>query len=471
MTDSQKSPSQPGRPKYSDNILSGNLRQAVLGIAFPTWGAFITHDLMGTVDMLFVGRLGAASIAAVAISGALMGLIFMLSQGVTAGTTALVANAVGRGDQNEAERVTGQSIIMTFIISCAVAMFGAILAEPALRLMGADETIIEAGVWYLRLTMIGALVMMPSMACGAALRGAGDARTPFWAILIGNIANVILDPILIFGLLWMPQLGVAGSAVATVIGRFVGAVVMLQAFTGKSPTIRVESHALVPDFPLMIRIARIGVFAMFRMLARNIAGIVFIRLVTEFGTAATAAYGIGMRLRLFVMGPSMGFGTAAATLIGQNLGAGNEKRARQSGWMSLGICSGFVMLITVIFWVFGHQILGLFTDDPQVVAEGAGFVRWFVSSFVFMSIGMVLGNAMTGAGDAFVPMVISSAALFLVAIPGVWWISAAWQNAEGIWAGLALANLAEALLFIMAFRMGRWVTAGLKLRNANAAAQ
>jgi putative MATE family efflux protein len=453
-------------PTNREHITSGSLRKAIWKIALPTYGAFLTHDLMGTVDMLFVGRLGAGAVAAVAISGAVFGIIMMLSQGITSGTTALVANAVGRGDRSTANLVVGQSVLLASVVGVGIALIGVPIAAPALRIMGANEEVVGLGTGYFQITTAGALLMVLTMALGSSLRGTGDARTPFRAMVTGNIVNAILDPIFIFGWLGVPAMGVAGSAWATLIGRAIGASIQIHAYTTGRTYFNLTARHFIPEFSTMGKVLKIGVFASLRGLLGNIAMISLMRLVALYGTTAVAAFGIGMRLRMFIMGPSMGFGTAAATLVGQNLGAGNTERARKAGWLAVGTCSFVILGFSLVFWFFAEPIVSVFNTDPDVIATGATFMRWFTASSVFMSTGMVLGIAMSGAGDTVSPMVITGIAQVSLALPIAYFLSRAWGSVDGIWAAIAAGNLFEGLLFIGAFQLGRWVSAGTRIREA-----
>ncbi len=448
----------------SDWITDGSIPRALWRITLPTWGAFITHDLLGIVDMFFVGKLGKVPVAAVAMSGIIMGIIIMLGQGVTTGTMALVANALGRRDEGAAREAAGQSLIMVAFLSLLVAAVGIVLAGPILRLLGASPAVVAEGIPYLRIFAVGSFAMMGMMSLGATLRGAGDAVTPFKAMVLGNAVNIVLDPLLIFGLLGLPALGVAGSAWATLIGRSTGLLVILHVFfVAHSGPVRLHLVDLRPHFSRMLRILRIGVFASGRMLTRNVASLVLMRLVAGFGTVPVAAFGITMRLRMVVFGPSMGFGTAAATLIGQNLGAEQPGRAEKAGWTAAAFAAGISLVIMCLFWIVPGKVIAVFNDDPQVVATGADVIRWYSASFVFMTAGFVLGRGMMGAGDTLVPMLVQGLALIVVGLPLAWGLSTALESVTGIWMAIFASNAVLGLALVLAYGRGRWKRVGAEI--------
>ena len=448
-------------------LTEGSIPRAILRIALPTWGAFITHDLMGIVDMFFVGKLGPVAVASVAMSGVMFGIIMMVGQGIGAGTTALVANAIGMGDRPRAEDIVGQSLAMSTVLSVLVAAVGLCLSGYLLRLLGASEEVAATGASYLRIVAGGSITMMLMMVFGAALRAAGDARTPFKAMVLGNVVNVVLDPIFIFGWLGMPALGVPGSAWATLVGRSVALVLMVRVFFGGSHEhFHLRLRGLKPRLGAMRQVIGIGIFASGRMLLRNIGGLLLMRLVAMFGTVPVAAYGIGMRLQMLVFGPSMGFGTAAAALVGQNVGAGKPHRAEKSAWLAAGMACAIAACISVIFWFEGSRLVALFNNDPHVVAVGANLLRWFSVSFVFLAMTFVLSQAMTGAGDTLLPMLIVGLSLVLLGVPLAYGLARLWDDVQAVWAAIACSNLVAGVLSVWAFRHGRWRTIGATIHRA-----
>ena len=471
MTQSAQAPAKPPpRSAKARPLTEGSIPRAIVGIALPTWGAFITHDFLGIADMFFVGKLGPPAVAAVAMGSLMFGIIMMVSQGVAAGTTALVANAIGTGSRARAEAVVGQSLAMAGVLSVVVAVMGLVLADDLMRLLGASEEVAALGAGYLRVVAGGCITMMLMMVFGASLRAAGDAKTPFMAMVLGNVVNIVVDPIFIFGWLGMPALGVPGSAWATLIGRTAALAIMIRVFFGgRHEHFHLHVRDLKPRPADMGLIASIGMFASGRMLLRNIGGLVLMRLVAGFGTVSVAAFGICMRLQMVVFGPSMGFGTAAAAMVGQNVGAGRPERAERSAWVAVGMACAIVACFSTVFWFAGRPLVAVFNDDPQVVALGANLLRWFSISFVFLSMSFVLSHAMTGGGDTVLPMVIVGVSLILFAVPVAYWLSDAWGGVQGVWAAMAGGNVLAGVLAAGAFRLGLWRVIGERIRRRHAA--
>jgi len=440
-------------------ITDGHLVRAAWRLSLPMMGAALLDDLFTIVDLFFVGKLGPAAIAAVAVAGTIMGVLYMLAVGITTGCTALVAQAVGSGDRRGAEVVAGQSLAM--IVGLSVLAGGSsIFSRPLLTAFGAEPEVIAQGAAYLRVSLGGSFALLLAVTFGAALRGAGDAVTPLKIMGMGNLINIVLDPILIFGWLGFPALGVAGSAWATVAARaFAAAMLARLFFISGHEHFSLRARDLRPRMRTIWRMFKIGVFGSGQMLMRNLSAIVLIRIVAMFGTVALAAYGIGMRLRMVVMMPGMGFGNAAATLIGQNIGAHKPGRAEHAGWVVTGMYGLIALLMTGVFCALAEPLIAVFNADSRVVATGASFLRWFSATFAFMAFSIVLGRAMNGAGDTFWPMLITAVSMLALRIPLAWGLSVPWGE-TGIWAGVAMSNVAQGLLFAAAFHWGRWKRIG-----------
>jgi putative MATE family efflux protein len=450
----------------SNDLINGSIPRAVIRIALPTWGAFLTHDLLGVVDMFFVGKLGPAAVAAVAMSGLIFGIIIMMSQGVGAGTTALVANALGSGNRSKAEAYAAQSLVLAGILSIFVAVIGLLFADLLMKWLGAAEDVAKLGSAYLRIVAGGSFTMMLTMTFGASLRAAGDAGTPFRAMIIANVVNAILDPIFIFGYLGMPALGVPGSAWATLISRAIGLTILVRVFFGgRHEHFQLRLSHLKLEMDTVRRIGRIGVFASGRMFLQNIAQLFLMRLVAMFGTIPVAGFGIGLRLQMFVFGPSMGFGTAAGTMTGQNLGAGKPDRAARATWFAVSIAGGIALVLSVIYWFAGPQLTRIFNEDPRVVEAGAVFLKWYGVSLLFMAVTFVLGFAMMGAGDTLTPMIIVAVTLVLLGVPLAYLLAYFFNDVRGIWAALVFSNVLSGLATMAAFKWGRWRKVGERIRH------
>ena len=444
-------------------ITEGSISRSIWRLALPTWGAFVFLNLMSIVDMFFVGKLGPVAVASVAMGGIMIGVVIMLALGVEAGTTALVANAMGRNERERAGIVTGQGMLIALFLAAVLAGVGIPLAPAIIRTLGGEPEVVTAGASYLRVVSGGGVAILVTITLAAALRGAGDAITPCKAMIFANLVNAVLDPIFIFGMFGFPRLGVAGSAWATVIGRAVGMLLLLGMFVSSlKSAVPLRLRYLRPRWDTIGSICRIGIFASGRVMLRNIALVVLLRLTAMFGTAAVAAYGIGFRLQLLVLGPGKGFGTAAATMVGQNIGVRKPDRAERAGWIAAGTAMAVGLCITGGFWLAPQFIIRVFNTDAEVVAAGASLLRWWSASFPFLIVAFVLSLAMNGAGDSLRPMIITGIALVAVGIPLAYGLAKSWGEVQGIWVALFCAHVLAGLLSVVVFKRGAWRAVGLR---------
>lgn len=438
-------------------ITGGNIPMTIWRLALPTWGAFVCLNLMGIVDMFFVGKLGPAAVASVAMGGIMIGIVVMLALGVGMGTTALVANAFGRDEPDEADLITAQALTMAVFLAIMLAAVGVPLAPWIIHAMGGSPEVVREGGTYLRIVAGGGMALLVQISLAAALRGAGDAVTPMKALVAAILINLVLDPIMIFGMFGFPALGVAGSAWATVLGRSFGTLVLLRGLLASGDgALSLRLHQLWPQFDTIRRIFRIGIFASGRAMLRNLSRLALMRLAAMFGTPAVAAFGICFRLQMLILGPGKGFGTAAATMVGQNLGAGQPDRGERSGWTAAGTAMVVGLAFTAVFWGAPGLLIRVFNRDPRVVDAGIPLLRWFAGSFPFLLLGFVLNEAMTGAGDSLRPMIITGLAQVLIGLPLAGLLASRWDSAEGIWAGFFAGNILVGILSAVAFKRGHW---------------
>jgi len=460
------------QPLPTEWITRGSLPRAAWRLVLPLMGNMALFNLFAVVDMVFIGRLGSTAIAGVAISSTIMGLLFTLAIGLTTGSSALVAQAFGGRDRPRAERIAAQSMFLAIMLSIIVGAAGLPLTDRLLAALGARADVISVGRSYLQVRMGGSVTMFLYFAFAAALRGAGDTVTPLKIMGLANVLNIILDPILIFGWFGMPRLEVAGSAWATLICQGVGAGLLSRSFFGRQGLhFNLRLRDILPHLRIIADLFRIAVFSSGQMLVRNISGLVIIRIVALFGEIPLAGFGITMRLWLIAMLPGMAFGDASSTLVGQNIGAANMDRARKAGWITTRMYFVVSLGITLLFYLFAPQLIALFNSRPDIVASGSECLRWISMSFGFLAFSLVLGKSMNGAGDTFWPMMITAVALLAVRIPVSYILAASMNRAVGIWAGILISGAVQALLFIIAYRWGRWQTIGARLLNQNNSSQ
>ncbi|HPP66557.1 MAG TPA: MATE family efflux transporter, partial [bacterium] len=321
--------------KIEDGLTEGKLSRSIWKLATPMMIGGALQDLFSMVDLFFVGKLGHIEVAALAIAGTTIAILMMLVQGIAVGTMVLVAHFTGEKNYEMSDNVLGQAFIWSMIGAVIILIFSFSFVEPLLKLFGATGNVLVYAADYLRINFNYSIVIFLFVGISNALQGSGDAKTPLYALIIANILNIILDPLLIMGYGPFPSLGVAGSAIATVITRGVGVLFLFIHLIFGHSTIHLKIKSLKPIPSLMKRIVSIGFFASLQAFIREISFLFLMRLVTSFGAVTLAAYGIGSRLRMFIMVPGFGFAGAAAVLVGQNLGAKKSRRAEKAVWQAL----------------------------------------------------------------------------------------------------------------------------------------
>ncbi len=441
----------------NNDLTKGSISKSIWKLALPIMVSVVLHNAFNIVDMIFVGRLGPEAIAAVAMGGILFGIIMIALIGISIGTTAMIARAIGSKDIKEAEDIAVQSLFMGVIGSIALGLLGYFLAKPMLILFGASEEVISLGASYIRILSLGSITMFLLFLISAILRGAGDAFLPMKFLMLSTGLNIVLDPVLIFGLFGFPALGVKGSALATVIARAAGMTWALYAIFNGHSIIHLKIKESRLRLSVMLQMIRTGIFAALQMTARNISGLILMRIVAVFGTFAVAAYGIGMRVLMLVMMPGFAFAQCATTLVGQNLGADRPKRAEKSAWTAAGFFGIMAIIFTVIFFIFAKEIIAIFNTNPEVIRIGALYLRFLSFTFIFMASSIVLGRAFMGAGDTLSPLIITGISLFGFQIPLALLLSRNLNmNTNGIWLAIAISNIVQGVVMAGWFKKGKW---------------
>ncbi len=438
------------------DFTSGSITRNLWRLAIPMIVSNLLHNSFSFVDMIFVGKLGPDAIAAVAMSGLFLNTILTIALGLSIGTVATIAHYTGAGKPEAVENVTIQSLILCVIASPIIGCISYPLAGDILRLLGASPEVVLNGIPYLRVAFLGLLfTMFFPVTLGAALRGAGDAVTPMKMQVGATLFNIALDPLLIFGLWGFPKLGIIGSALVTLITRGGGGVYLLwKCFNGRGIfTLHLRNVRF--DWRTMKTILNIGIFGSIQSILRNLSGFVVMRIVAIHSTATVASFGIGIRIETLLMVPGFGIGNAVATLVGQNLGAGQPERAEQTAKRAM-VSVLLIMTVMGIFCLlFATPLIRIFNTDPEVVQQGILYLYVTAGAFGFIGISIILGRAFNGAGDTISPTVITGIALFLLRIPLVLSGAYLWQ-AFGLFLGIAVSTVLQGLLMIFWFRRGGW---------------
>jgi len=417
----------------------------------------VMQSVFAVVDVFFVARLGAEAVAAVGMTDSLLTLIFAIAMGLSMGTTAMVARRIGEKDAPGASVTAAQGLILGAIVSVPLGVLGAVFASDLLVLMGASNPIVQTGGGYASIILGGNITVMLLFLINAIFRGAGDAVIAMRALWIANIINIVRDPILIFGWWVFPELGVNGAAWATNIGRGLGVVYQVFYLVKGRRSIALNWENFKLDLGVMRRLLRISAVGMLQFLIGTASWLGIMRILALFGGAALAGYTIAVRIIIFTLLPSWGLGNAAATLVGQNLGAKKADRAEQSVWIC-GFCNAvFLGLISVFFFFWSETLIRLFTSTPEVVSMGADCLRIVSVSYVFLAFGMVTVQAFNGAGDTTTPTWINFFCYWCLQIPSAYVLAIPFgYGPRGIYAAIAVSQSVLALVAVVIFKRGHW---------------
>ncbi len=440
------------------DLTRGNLLKHLLRLAVPLTLSNILQDAFNIVDMIFVGRLGSASIAAVGVSGNLLRLIGVFALGISTGSGILVSQYLGAGNRAQAEHVALQAILLSIFCSICVTLVGYPLAEQGLlSVRMTDPEVLQFGTTYMHIILIGISTMFLSMTLGSIFRAGGDALTPMVVLIFSTVINITLDPLLIFGIWKFPRLGVAGSALATLIGRALGVVVLFYlCWSGRAP-VSFRNVQYRADLVEMLDILRLGVYSSMQGFWRHLSRLGFLWVIGPYGKHAVAAYTICMRLRILVMNPGFGISHAVSPIVGQNLGANQIERAEKATRLANVLGATVMTLIGAMFLFFPGVFLRIFTDDVQAIELGAVYLQFLSLTFGFIAFSLVLGRALNGAGDTFSPMVITLASQIGVGL-GLVILFSRFMALNGVWLGIALSNVVQGLAMWLWYRTGKWKT-------------
>ena len=439
------------------DFTQGSIGRAIMLLAIPMVLEMAMESLFGIVNVFWVARLGADAVAAVGLTESLLTLVFAVAMGLSMATTAMVARRIGEKDRAGASVAAVQAIAIGVIVSIGLGAAGILLGPGLLRLMGGTQGIIEAGSGYSRIILGCNVVILLLFLNNAIFRGAGDAAIAMRALWFANVVNIVLDPCLIFGLGPFPRLGVTGSAIATTIGRGLGVIFQLYVLLGNKGRVQVRRDQVRLDVKVMLRLFRVSLGGMFQFFVATASWLGLIRLVAFFGESALAGYTIAIRIVIFALLPSWGMSNAAATLVGQNLGAGKPDRAERSVWVTGFSNMAFLAVVTVVFLLFADELIGIFTAEPAVLSYGTDALRFISAGYIFYAYGMVMVASFNGAGDTTTPTLINIFSYWLLQIPLAYTLARPLgMGARGVFLAIMVAESILAVVGILVFRRGRW---------------
>ena len=436
---------------------TASLNRAILLLAVPMFLEMVLESLFAVVDVAWVGRLGANAVATVGLTESMLSLVFAVGMGLGLSTTAMVARRIGEKNEEGAAVAAVQAIILGLIVSMAIGLPCGILAPRLLRLMGASPGIVSLGTGYTRICLGGSCVVLLLFLNNAIFRGAGDAAIAMRLLWVSNIINLVLDPCLIFGLGPFPRLGVTGAALATFTGRSVGVIYQFYRLLKGTERIRILAHQLRVRLDVLWRLVRISLTGILQFAIAHTSWIGLVRIVSMFGAAALAGYTIAIRVVIFAILPSWGLSNAAATLVGQNLGAGKPDRAEAAVWRTGLYNMLFLGGVGIFFVCFAGPVVRLFISDPAVVPLGASCLRILSYGNIGYAYGMVMLQAFNGAGDTVTPTIVNFFGFWLFEIPLAYWLAITMRmQSNGVFWAIVIAEASIAGASAVLFRRGSW---------------
>jgi putative MATE family efflux protein len=437
----------------------GSIPRAIALLSIPMMLEMGMESLFALTDIFFVAKLGADSIATVGLTESLLGFVYAIAIGLAIGVTAMVARRIGEKNPEAAAEAAVQGVILGILVAAILGTIGVIFAEPLLRLVGADDNVVKTGLSYTRIMLGGEVSVILLFVVNAAFRGAGDAAIAMRVLILANSINIVLGPLLIFGIGPFPKLGVTGAAIATTIGRSTGALFAIYKLLHKDSRLRVRRQDLrvVPE--VLFRLTRLCASGVFQFLIGTASWIGIVRIVATFGNSAIAGYTIGIRVIIFAILPAMGISNAAATMVGQSLGAGNPARAEESVWKAARYSTYFLGSIGIVFFLFAPAIVSTFAHDAEVTRYAADCLRVVAGGFFFYGYGMVLTQSFNGAGDTWTPTWLNFAVFWVWEIPLAYVLSHhANMGPHGVFVAMAVAFSTLAVASAVLFKRGKWKT-------------
>jgi putative MATE family efflux protein len=439
------------------DFTTGSLNRAILLLAIPMVLELVLESTFAVVDVFWVGRLGANAVATVGLTESLLSLVFAVSLGLGLSTTAMVARRIGEKDPEGAAVAGVQAIVIGLTLSLLMGVPCLFYAPHLLRLMGASPEIVAMGSGYTRIALGGSGVLLMLFLNNAIFRGAGDAAIAMRLLWVSNIINLILDPCLIFGWGPFPKMGVTGAALATFTGRGIGMLYQFYRLMRGTERIRILRRQIRVNWEVLLKLFRVSLTGILQFAIAHTSWIGLVRIVSFFGASAVAGYTIAIRVVIFLIMPSWGLSNAAATLVGQNLGAKQPERAEASVWRTGLYNMLFLGTIGLLMVMIAEPVVRLFTSDPVVVPLAASCLRILSYGNIGYAYGMVMLQAFNGAGDTVTPTIVFFFGFWTFEIPLAYWLALRrGMQSNGAFWSIVVAEGAIAAAGIILFKRGKW---------------
>ena len=440
-----------------EDFTSGSIRKAVFMLSIPMILEMLMESIFALVDIIFVSRVSVNAVATIGLTEAVISLVYAVAIGLSMAATAVVARRIGEKDNEGANQAAVQVIFLGIFVAAIISVIGIMYPKEILSLMGAESDLIAEGYGYTQVLLGGNVTIMLLFLINAIFRGAGDASIAMWTLVLSNGLNIILDPIFIFGLGPVPEFGVQGAAIATTIGRGTAVIAQLIILFYGWSRIKIAFKDLVLRIAVLINIIKVSLGGIGQFLIGTSSWVFLIRIMSEFGSDVLAGYTIAIRVMMFTFMPSWGMSNAAATLVGQNLGAGKPDRAEKSVWITGKYNAIFMLLVSLVYLVFAPEILNWFSEETEVVKYGALCLQVIAAGYVFYAYGMVIIQAFNGAGDTRTPTYINFVCFWLFQLPLAYLLAISFEVGPlGVYLAIVLAETLIAIIGIILFKKGKW---------------
>ena len=439
------------------DFTKGSINKAIVLLSIPMVLEMLMESLFAVVDVFFVARISVDAVATVGLTESVITLVYSVAIGLSMAATAMVSRRIGEKDPESAAQATAQVILLGVIMSGILGFLGFWFAPDILRGMGGSEELIAEGENYTRILLGSNVVIMLLFLLNGVLRGAGDASLAMRSLWLANGLNILLDPLFIFGWWIFPEMGIAGAAIATTFGRGIGVLYQLYLLFNGKGIIKLKLRHFRIDIPVIGRLLFVGVGGAGQHIIASASWIFLMRIISIFGSEVIAGYTIAIRVVIFTILPSWGMSNAAATLVGQNLGAKQPKRAELSVWRTAFFNMIFLLFISVIFYVGAPFFIGIFNDAVAVMEAGTQALRTLCFGYIAWSYGMVISQSFNGAGDTFTPTLVNFVCFWLVQIP-IGYLLAVTNDfgPQGVYWSIVISEVLLAIICIGLFRLGRW---------------
>lgn len=440
-----------------ESFTTGSIRRAIFMLSIPMILEMLMESIFAIVDIFYVSQVSVNAVATIGLTESVITLVYAIAIGLSMAATAVVARRVGENDLKGASQAAVQVIFLGTAVAVGISVIGILYPKEILSIMGAENDLIEEGYGYTQVLLGGNITIMLLFLINAIFRGAGNASIAMWTLILSNGLNIILDPIFIFGFGPIKAYGVEGAAIATTIGR--GSAVLFQLgilFFGYSK-IKVAVKDLVLQVGVMWNLIKVSLGGIGQFLIGTSSWVFLMRIMSEFGSEVLAGYTIAIRVMMFTLMPAWGMSNAAATLVGQNLGAKQPERAESSVWVTGKYSAIFMLMVSIVYLVFSPQIIALFTNETEVIKYGSLCLRVIAAGYVFYGYGMVIINAFNGSGDTKTPTYINFVCFWLFQLPFAYLMAITLNYGPiGVFAAITLAEILIAIIGIIWFKKGKW---------------